>query len=114
MAVKCNFAVMTDVSFRALQHKPLKCPFARSPLHGCLNRECATWRTWARAHATAIEGTAKVDFEVLTLPPNALTLEPGELSPVVRHPSDSPHDIFRCSGCTDAACQVSPRNPLSP
>lgn len=38
--------------------------------------------------------------------PKALQLESGELSQVVRDPSDAPEDIFRCVGCTDAACQV--------
>jgi hypothetical protein len=38
--------------------------------------------------------------------PDDLRLEPGEVSIVNRKASDSAEDIFRCTGCKDAACQV--------
>jgi hypothetical protein len=96
---------MTDMCLRATLHRNVKGPKSRPPTYHCSFHECVPCRLCA--HAVAIESSAaKLVSEILTLPPDALTLEPGELSPVVRHPSESPHDIFRCSGCTDAACQV--------
>lgn len=68
-----------------------------------------------RRRAAALPRAATVDIpdvstppidEVPCLSPNALQLESGELSKVVRDQSNAPEDIFRCVGCTDAACQV--------
>lgn len=74
---------------------------------GCasdLRQERAT-----RSQAATVETTdvtvSPID-EVPCYSPKALQLESGELSQVVRDPSDAPEDVFRCVGCTDAACQV--------
>lgn len=41
--------------------------------------------------------------EPLSFEPGELVLEPGEMSPMNRKPAE---EAFRCTGCTDAACQV--------
>ena len=67
-------------------------------------------RRRVRARVSAVEATPAAQApEIQTFAPSALKLTSGALSPVVRHPSESPHDIFRCSGCTEAACQVRAR-----
>ena len=40
-----------------------------------------------------------------TVLPEEFTLPQGRLSPINRTSASSPADIFRCAGCTDAACQ---------
>ena len=42
----------------------------------------------------------------VTVAPDDLRLQDGEVSHVVAEPSSSPADVFRCTGCTAEECQV--------
>jgi hypothetical protein len=52
-----------------------------------------------------VEPTVRAD-EPLSFEPEELVLQPGELSPINRKPSD---EAFQCLGCVDSACQVRAR-----
>jgi hypothetical protein len=68
----------------------------------------------ARAVAPEVPFTSAAEPETqleqeparLTFEPEALRLEPGELSKVIREPSDCLDDVYKCTGCKDSACQV--------
>lgn len=110
---RCLFAARCRRRAGAMSGPPASSGRAASSARGQLNARThpnysfvlATRRV--RAHASAVEATPAAQApDVQTFAPSALTLESGALSPVVRHPSASPHDVFRCSGCTETACQV--------
>ena len=55
-------------------------------------------------HAEVLESSSASGQ--LVRAPEDLTLEPGSLSSIDRGGSCHPADVFRCTGCTEPACQV--------
>jgi hypothetical protein len=56
------------------------------------------------AHQNVSEAAA-----LIICAPEDFVLGNGELSTIDKHSACSPADVFRCSGCTEAACQVQSR-----
>lgn len=66
-------------------------------------------RQKVRSYAATVDAPEAVPERLDETPcnsPEALKLESGELSTVIRNSPEAPNEVFRCVGCTDAACQV--------
>lgn len=61
----------------------------------------------ASSHAESVEGNRA--HSELVRAPEDLLLEPGELSTISRSSEQHPADVFRCTGCSEPACQVLPQ-----